>query len=259
MTEASSAFSLARRLRAGETVHTGWCGLGLPLIAELVARAGFPAVTLDQQHGLYTMESTAAGIAAVHMAGAAPLVRVPLGDFAVVSRVLDFGAEGVIAPMINTPEDARMFAAAAKYPPLGERSSGPLRALLLSGMELTDYVAQANDNVMTFAMIETRKALANLDAILATPGIDAVFVGPSDLSLALTEGRTLDPHSKEVDAAVEQIGAAANKAGKIAGAYTASAERANELAARGFRFLAVASDTAFVRAGTAATFKALKR
>jgi 4-hydroxy-2-oxoheptanedioate aldolase len=259
MTQASSAFSLARRLRAGETVHTGWCGLGVPLVAELVARAGFPAVTLDQQHGLYSMDTTAAGIAAVRLGGAAPIVRVPLGDFAVVSRVLDFGAEGVIAPMINTPEDARMFAAAAKYPPLGERSSGPLRALLLSDMELGDYVAQANDNVVTFAMIETRKALSNLDAILATPGIDAVFVGPSDLSLALTEGRTLDPHSKEVDAAVGEIGAAAKKAGKIAGAYTANAERANELAARGFHFLAVASDTAFVRAGINATFKALKR
>jgi len=255
----ANRFSLARRLRADEIVHTGWCGLGLPLVAELIARAGFPAVTLDQQHGLYTMESTAAGIAAVHLAGAAALVRAPLGDFAVVSRVLDFGAEGVIAPIINTADDARMFAAAAKYPPLGERSCGPLRALMLNDMEIADYVAQANDNVVTLAMIETRKALSNLEAILATPGIDAVFVGPSDLSLALSDGKTLDPHSREVDAAVETIGKAARKAGKIAGAYTASAERANALAARGFRFLAVASDTAFVRAGTAATFKALKR
>jgi 4-hydroxy-2-oxoheptanedioate aldolase len=252
-------FSLARRLRAGETVHSGWCGLGVPIIAELIARAGFPAVTLDQQHGLFTMETTAAGIAAVHMAGAAPLTRVPLGDFAVVSRVLDFGAEGVIAPMINSAEDARLFAAAAKYPPLGERSSGPLRALMLNDMELSDYVAQANEATVTLAMIETRKALGNLDAILATPGIDAVFVGPSDLSLALSDGKTLDPHSKEVDEAVGEIGAAAKRAGKIAGAYTAHAERANELAARGFRFLAVASDTAFVRAGINATWKALKR
>src|SRR3954451_1896868 len=155
---AADSFSLARRLRGAETVHTGWCGLGVPIVAELVARPGFPAVTLDQQHGLYTMDSTAAGIAAVRLGGAAPIVRVPLGDFAVVSRVLDFGAEGVIAPMINTPEDARAFAAAAKYPPLGERSSGPLRALMLNGMEIGDYVAQANDNVITLAMIETRKA-----------------------------------------------------------------------------------------------------
>jgi 4-hydroxy-2-oxoheptanedioate aldolase len=255
---AADRFSLARRLRAGEIVHTGWCGLGVPIVAELIARAGFPAVTLDQQHGLYTMDSTAAGIAAVHAAGAAPVVRVPLGDFAVVSRVLDFGAQGIIAPMINNAEDARRFAAAAKYPPLGERSSGPLRALMLYGMELTDYVAQANDATVTFAMIETREALRNLDAILATPGIDAVFIGPSDLSLALSDGKTLDPHSREVDAAVDEIGTAAKKVGKVAGAYTANAQRANELAARGFRFLAVASDTAFLRAGTDAAWKALK-
>src|SRR3954451_23255620 len=102
-------FSLARRPRAGETIHAGWCGLGVPIVAELIARAGFPAVTLDQQHGLYTMDTSAAGIAAVHMAGSAPVVRVPLGDFAVASRVLDFGAQGVIAPMINNPEDARLF------------------------------------------------------------------------------------------------------------------------------------------------------
>ena len=256
---ADDRFSLARRLRAGEIVHTGWCGLGVPIVAELIARAGFPAVTLDQQHGLYTMDTSAAGIAAVHMAGAAPVVRVPLGDFAVASRVLDFGAHGVIAPMINTAEDARLFAAAAKFPPLGERSSGPLRALMLTGMEITDYVAQANDATVTFAMIETREALRNLDAILATPGIDAVFIGPSDLSLALSDGKTLDPHSREVDAAVNDIGAAAKNAGKIAGAYTANAPRANELAARGFRFLAVASDTAFLRAGIDGAWKALKR
>jgi 4-hydroxy-2-oxoheptanedioate aldolase len=252
-------FSLARRLHAGETVHTGWCGLGLPLVAELIARAGFPAVSLDQQHGLYTMETTLAGIAAIHAAGAAPMVRVPLGDFAVVSRVLDFGAEGVIAPMINTVDDARAFAAAAKYPPVGERSFGPMRAVMLNNLDNTEYVTRANAETITFAMIETRTALANLEAILGTPGVDGVFIGPSDLSIALTDGKTVDPHSKEVDAAVDRIGQAAQKAGKIAGAYTADATRANELAARGFRFLAVASDTAFVRAGTAATWKALKR
>ena len=254
-----AAFSLAARLRAGETVHSGWCALGAPIVAELVARAGFSAVTLDQQHGLYTMDTTLAGIAMVHAAGSAPLVRVPLGDVAVVSRVLDFGAEGVVAPMINTPEDARRFAAAAKYPPIGERSFGPLRALILNNMEGGDYVKQANDIVVTIAMVETRQALDNLDAILATPGIDAVFLGPSDLSLALSDGKTLDPHSGDVNAAVDRIAAAAKKAGKIAGAYAANAERANELAARDYRFLGIASDTAFVRAGTAATFKALKR
>ncbi|MBX6426938.1 MAG: hydroxyacid aldolase [Variibacter sp.] len=255
----SAPFSLARRLRAGETVHVGWATLGVPILAEMLAREGFPAVNLDQQHGLFDVATVQAGIAAVRLAGAAPVVRVPLGDFASVSRVLDFGAEGVIAPMINTVEEARAFAAAAKFPPLGARSWGPARALMLNGLEMKDYLAQANDAIVTLAMIETRTALDNLDAILATPGIDGVFVGPSDLSIALSDGRTLDPHAKLVDETCERIVAAAQKAGKFAGAYTGSAERANEQAARGFRFLAVGSDAAFMRAGTLAALKGLRK
>lgn len=256
---ALSGFSLARRLRAGETVFTAWCGLSAPIVAETIAREGFSAVTLDQQHGLYDMAATAAAIAAIRMTGSSPIVRVPLGDFAVASRVLDFGAEAVIAPMINTVEDARAFIAAAKYPPMGERSWGPHRATTLAGIpDQKVYLREANALTMTFAMIETRAALANIDAIAATEGIDALFVGPSDLSIALTDGTTLDPHSQEVEAALEKVLAAAKKAGKIAGLYCANAERAMATAKRGFRFLAVGSDLAFLRAGTAAQVKGLK-
>ena len=101
------AFTLANRLRAGETVFSGWCGLPYPIVAETIGRDGFAAVTLESQHGLWDVSGILAGIAAIRQGGAAPIVRVPLGDFALVSRVLDFGAEGIIAPMINTPADAR--------------------------------------------------------------------------------------------------------------------------------------------------------
>ncbi|HEX2120038.1 MAG TPA: aldolase/citrate lyase family protein, partial [Thermoanaerobaculia bacterium] len=110
-----NGFSLAARLRAGDTVHTAWCALAAPTVAEIIAREGFAAVTLDAQHGLWDLAAVTTGIAAVRQAGAAPIVRVPLSDFASVSRVLDFGAEGVIAPMINTAADARVFVAAAKF------------------------------------------------------------------------------------------------------------------------------------------------
>ena len=256
---ANTGFSLAARLRAGELIHTGWCGLPYPIVAELIGREGFPAVTLDGQHGLWDLAAIAAAIAAVHQGGAAPVVRVPVGDFATVSRALDFGAEGIIAPMINTQADARAFAAAAKYPPIGERSWGPHRATMLAGIaDQKDYLAEANALTVTFAMIETRTALANLDAIAATPGIDGLFLGPSDLSIALSEGRSLDPLSKDVDAELDRIVAAARKAGKIAGAYCHTAARAVALGKRGFRFLAVASDIGFLRAGAAASLKVLK-
>jgi 4-hydroxy-2-oxoheptanedioate aldolase len=255
----SIQFSLARRLKAGETVFTGWCPLPYPIVAETLAREGFVAVTIDQQHGLWDTASTLTGIAAIRQGGAAPIVRIPVGGFATASRVLDFGAEGVIAPMINTVEDARAFVSAAKYPPVGERSWGPHRAMTLGDVpDMATYLRDANGLVVTIAMIETRTALANLDAIAATDGIDALFVGPSDLSIALTDGATLDPHSALVERELDRVVAAARKANKIPGLYCANAERALFAAKRGFRFLAVGSDLSFLRAGTAAQIKALR-
>jgi 4-hydroxy-2-oxoheptanedioate aldolase len=253
------AFTLAKRLHAGETVFSGWCGLPYPLVAEALARDGFPAVTIESQHGLWDVAGILHGIAAVRQGGAAPIVRVPLGDFALVSRALDFGAEGIIAPMINTVADARAFAAAAKFPPLGERSWGPHRAMSLGGVaEMNTYLREANDHVITLAMIETRTALQNFDDIISTPGIDGFFLGPSDLSIALSDGKNVDPMSKDVDAEIDRMVAGAQKAKKIPGAYCHSAERAAQLAKRGIKFLAVMSDLAMLRAGAAAAMKVLK-
>jgi 4-hydroxy-2-oxoheptanedioate aldolase len=253
------AFTLAKRLHAGETVYSAWCGLPYPLIAEALAREGFPAVAIESQHGLWDVGGILAGIAAVHQGGAAPIVRVPLGDFALVSRALDFGAEGIIAPMINTPADARAFASAAKFPPIGERSWGPHRAMTLGGVsDMATYLREANDHVITLAMIETKTALQNFDAIIGTPGIDGFFLGPSDLSIALSGGKTVDPLSKEVEGHLDNLIAATQKAKKIPGAYCHSAERAAALAKRGVKFLAVSSDLSMLRAGAAAAMKTLK-
>jgi 4-hydroxy-2-oxoheptanedioate aldolase len=255
----ATAFSLARRLRAGETVHSGWCGLPYPIVAELVGREGFPAVTLDAQHGLWDTASMLTAIAQVHLAGAAPIVRIPVGEFASVSRVLDFGAEGIIAPMINTSADAVTYVSFAKFPPLGERSWGPHRATTIA--QLPDpkvYLREANALTVTFAMIETRTALGNVDAIAATPGLDGLFLGPADLSIALSGGADVDPLAGVVERELERIIAATGKAGKIMGAYCHTAERAVALAKRGVRFLAVGSDMGFLRAGAAATLSACR-
>jgi 4-hydroxy-2-oxoheptanedioate aldolase len=254
-----TAFSLAGRLRAGETVFSAWCMLGSPIVAETIARAGFAGVVLDQQHGLWDTASIVAGVAALHHAGAAPLVRVPLADFAFVSRALDFGAEAIIAPMINTAADARQFAAAAKYPPLGERSWGPQRAMALQGKTSTlEYLREANENTLTLAMIETPAALANVDAIAATPGIDALFVGPYDLSTALSGGKAQNVEAPEVEQAIDKICAAATKAGKIPGIYCSNAERGLALAKRGFRFVTIGNDGGILREGAAAQLQILK-
>jgi 4-hydroxy-2-oxoheptanedioate aldolase len=255
----ASGFSLARRLRAGETIYIGWCGLGSPLAAEAVAREGFPAVNIDQQHGQFDVTTTMQAIGSIRAAGAAPIVRLPLYDFAGVSRVLDMGAEGTIAPMINTVEDARMYVAAAKFPPVGERSWGPVRALMLDNYsDPKTYLQSANAETITMAMIETRKALDNVDAIAAVPGIDMLFVGPSDLSITLSKGAALDPHSGDVEAAVDRIAAAAKKAGKYAGIFCADAARAVACSRRGYQLMAVMSDMGMLRGGIAAQMKVLK-
>jgi len=251
-------FEIARSLRAGKTVYCGWCALGAPIIAETAAREGFRAVNIDQQHGQWDMAATFAAIAAVRNAGAAPIVRIPLGDFAVASRVLDAGAEGIIAPMINTEADARAFVAATKYPPLGERSWGPNRALTLQGrVGSPDYLRGANEGTLTLAMIETRTALANAEAIAATPGLDALFVGPYDLAIALSDGKAQDVTAIEVEQAIDRICAVAVEAGKIAGIYCRDAKRALDMERRGFRFIAVGSDLGFLRDGIAVQMKAL--
>lgn len=256
---AAPAFSLARRLRAGETVYAGWSSLASPVVAETIAREGFPAVVVDVQHGLWDTAAAFNAIAGINHAGAAPFVRVPLNDFAFVSRALDVGAEGIIAPMINTPTDARAFASAAKFPPLGERSFGPHRAMTLQGRGVPlDYMREANDGTLTLAMIETPTALANVDEIAATPGIDALFIGPYDLSTSLSAGKAQDIAAPEVEKAIDQIRAAADKAGKIPGIFCRDAERGLAMAKRGFRLITVGSDMSFLRESAAAALKALK-
>lgn len=254
-----AGFDLARRLRAGETVYAAWCSFAAPMVAETVARGGFAAVVLDMQHGLWDTGSIIAGIGTVDHAGASPVVRVPLNDFAFVSRALDFGAAAIIAPMINSAADARKFAAVAKFPPLGERSWGPQRAMTLQGKTATvDYLREANDGTLTMAMIETPMALAQVDSIAETPGIDALFIGPYDLSTSLSAGKAQDVQAAEVERAIDQICVAANKAGKIAGIYCTNAERALAMAKRGFRFVTVGGDVGYLRDGLAAQMKTLK-
>jgi 4-hydroxy-2-oxoheptanedioate aldolase len=259
-----TAFALARALRAGDTVFSSWCTLASPIVAETIAREGFAAVVLDIQHGLWDTAAIVAGIGALHHAGSTPLVRVPVGDFAFVSRALDFGAEAIIAPMINTAADARQFAAVAKYPPLGERSWGPQRAMSLQGLSLqgktvtTDYLREANDGTLTLAMIETATALGNVEAIAATPGIDALFIGPYDLSTALSGGKAQDVQAPEVERAIDRICQTASKAGKIPGIYCANTDRALAMAKRGFRFITIGSDLGLLRDSAAAQVKALK-
>ena len=151
---------------------------------------------------------------AISTTRAAPMARVPWNDPAIVMKMLDAGAYGLICPLVNSAEEAERFAKACRYPPRGYRSSGPIRALIYGG---ADYFDHADDTIVTFAMIETTDALANLDGILAVEEIDAVYIGPSDLSLSLGCKPGLDRTEPVVVEAIETILAAAKRHGKRAG------------------------------------------
>lgn len=170
---------LANRLRAGEKLFIAWCGIPEVTIPEALVRDGYDAALLDMQHGAYDFLTAARGIAQVALAGKPTLVRIPVGQFANASRLLDYGAAGIVAPMVNSQDDARRFASFVKFPPMGDRSWGPRHALPLTEMDAATYLANANSLHVAIAMIETRQALGALDEILSVPGLDGVLVGPS--------------------------------------------------------------------------------
>ncbi len=248
----SPLLALAPAIRARQAPFCAWVGLRDPIIPESLARDGFDFIVLDWQHGFQNNESVVAGIGAAAIAGKAAMVRIGVGDFAGASRFLDFGAAGIIAPMVNSAADAKAFAAAMKYPPMGERSWGPARALGLSGLTLQQNLEQANGHTLAIAMIETRAAIAAVDDILAVPGIDGVFAGPSDLSVTLSNGAHIDHAHPDVAKAIDHIIARAQAHNKLAGAFCMSGERAADHFRRGCHFTTIANDAILLRAGAKA-------
>lgn len=242
--------TLISRLVAGETIFTAWSSIPDALTVETMAGQGYDAVTLDMQHGGHHEDSVLRSIPGILRAGAHPVVRIPVGRFDMASRALDFGAESVIAPMINSVADARAFGAAMKYPPLGERSWGPTFALPRSAVRDTqEWLLNSNARTLAFAMVETRAALDALDGILEAPGIDGIFVGPSDFSIAWTTGARLDPHLEDMMEAVGAIAARANAAGKSAAIYLNDPKATSRLAAMGYRLFAFGSEGQLIARG----------
>jgi 4-hydroxy-2-oxoheptanedioate aldolase len=197
-------------------------------------------------------------IGSITAAGKPTVVRIPVGDNAFASRALDMGAQAVIAPMINSVAEARAFVAAVKYPPVGQRSWGPNRAIALSGKTPQVHLSTSNAETFAFAMIETVEALAALDDILAVAGVDGVFIGPSDLSVTLSKGARIAPDADDLDPVIRRITQAAEAAGKVAGAYVPNSRRAKVCRDLGCRFLALGSDQAYLAAGATAMLDALK-
>jgi 4-hydroxy-2-oxoheptanedioate aldolase len=248
---------LAERLKAGDTLLTAWSGMLSTDLVEALAATGYDTVTLDMQHGAHNEGSVYEGIPAILRQGKPAVVRIPVGRNDMASRAADFGAEAIIAPMINSVEEARAFAAAVKYPPVGERSWGPTRALMVHGVKDTrDYIAKANASVLTFAMIETRRAVEALDGILELKGIDGIFVGPSDFSISWTNGATVDAALEDMRPTIAAIAKKATAAGKYAATFALDPKLVPVYKQMGYRLIAVGTDGMAVAAGAAALIAA---
>ncbi len=233
------------RFQAQEPIVNAWLSMPGSYSAEVVARQGFHAVTVDLQHGMMDFETAMAMLQAISSTDATPLVRCAAVDGPQIMRLLDAGAYGVICPQVDSPELARRFVAACRYPPMGNRSFGPARGLLYGG---ADYFDHANTHVMALAMIESSEALDALEAILDTKGLDGVYVGPNDLALSLG-ARPGSEREGPVADAISRILEATRRRGLLAGIFCADAAMARSRLTQGFHLVTPGNDAAVLAQG----------
>jgi 4-hydroxy-2-oxoheptanedioate aldolase len=241
--------------RDGKASTLGWLSISHGFTAEMMARQGFDALCVDLQHGTNEMSDVGPMLQAISQTDTVPFVRVAWNDPAPIMRALDLGAYGIIVPLVNNAEEAAKAVAACRYPPVGMRSSGPIRAAHYGG---AGYQEAANDEIIVMVMIETKEGIENLEAICATPGVDAVYIGPADLSYALglaPRGDNPDPlHLKTCNT----ILATAHKHGIKAVMHCATGAFAADALNRGFDMVMVTSDLSCMIAGVKAQLDDLK-
>jgi len=240
--------------RAGRVAYGAWLGIPSSFSAEVVAHQGFDYITVDMQHGLIDYQVAVTMLQAISTTNATPFVRVPWNEPGIIGKMLDAGAYGIIIPMVNSVAEAQAAVGACRYAPAGYRSFGPVRAAYYGG---ADYATRANDEIACIPMIETTRAIAQLDDILAVPGIDAVYVGPADLSLTLG----LPPRMDNTDASFEEarmtIVNACKKHNVIAGIH-ANAQIASRHSEAGYQMITISSDTGALAAGTAKDLRSVR-
>jgi len=241
--------------KKGGAAVNGWLGIPSGVAAEGMAQGGWDSLTADLQHGLIDFQAAVSLFQAIATTPTIPLARVPWNEPGIIMKLLDAGAFGIICPMVNSRAECEAFVGACRYAPTGYRSVGPTRATWLHG---ADYLKNANDTVLTFAMIETKKAMENLDDILSTPGLDAVYVGPADLGLSLggeARGDQTDP--KVVDA-IQTVLKACKKHKIHAGIHCGSTDYAKKAIGWGFQFTTILADNALLVNAAKATVAAMR-
>jgi 4-hydroxy-2-oxoheptanedioate aldolase len=233
----------------------GWLTIGDSFAAETMAQQGWDSLTIDLQHGVIDYTALLPMLQAISTTSTVPVVSVPWLEPGILMKTLDAGAYAVICPIVNTREDAQKLVAWTNYAPQGTRSYGPVRATLYGG---ADYFEHANATIVRFAMIETAQALDNLDAILSVDGLDAIYIGPSDLSISLGCKPSFDELEPKAAQAVEHILARAKHHGVVAGMHNGAPAAARARTSKGFRFVTVGSDARLLAAGSQEILRAMR-
>lgn len=233
-------------LKAGQAQVGTWLSLGNVFAARLMARSGFHWLTVDLEHSPIGWTDAGLLFAAIADAGCVCLARVPKGDHDYIKRVLDAGAHGIVVPMVNTVAEAKLAIAAAKYPPTGNRSVGGAMHALNFDASAGDYYKYANDEILVVLQTESPEGVDNADEIYSLPGVDAIFVGPNDLTFQMRGADGLDPTPAEFEAMLQRILAAGKKAGTPVGLHTQTVAQAEQRIAEGWQFIAIGSELKFM-------------
>ncbi|MDX1968338.1 MAG: aldolase/citrate lyase family protein [Planctomycetaceae bacterium] len=233
-------------LKAGQPQVGTWLSLGNVFAARLMARIGFPWLTVDLEHSPIGWTDAGLLFGAIADAGCVCLARVPRGDHDYIKRVLDAGAHGIVVPMVNTVEEAKLAIAAAKYPPAGNRSVGGAMHAMNFDATAGDYYKYANDEILVVLQTESPEGVRNADEIYSLPGVDAIFVGPNDLTFQMRSPDGADPSPEEFEAMLQRILAAGKKAGTPVGLHVQSIEQAERRIAEGWQFIALGSELRFM-------------
>lgn len=235
---------LKKKIQAGETVIGCWLNLGSPITAEIVGLSGFDWALIDVEHGAGNEKDVLSQLQALAHTPAAALVRIESEARQRIHRILDMGAEGIMCPRVDTVEAAEAVASGLKYPPEGTRGIAKMVRATGFGKDFNDYYANAKDNILGIVQIESKEALDHLDAIAAIDGIDVLFIGPADLTMALGIFGQFD-HPLFLDA-VKATVAAASKTGKATGILIFNPEEFKKYHAMGLRVIACGADGSFL-------------
>jgi 4-hydroxy-2-oxoheptanedioate aldolase len=229
----------------GSAAVNGWLAIPNSFATEVMAHQGWDSLTVDMQHGMVDYHAAVGMLQAISTTETMPVVRVPFLEPGIIMKSLDAGAYGIICPLINTRADAEALVSYARYAPQGGRSFGPTRALIYGG---PDYAQKANETIFVMAMLETQQAMDNLEAILTVPGLDAVYIGPSDLGLSLGGTPKPDQTDPKIVAAIDKILESSKKHGVVPGIHCGSPSYAKQMVDKGFQFVTILSDARLLAA-----------